>query len=124
VGRRNGGREPCGLLRRARCRLAGRAWRSKTTSARKRHRPRPSPTNLLRDLNKRMATTTNKHRVLTHFFALLKRCAVAEADSGEAGPRPVLEQFLYGVCRENATREQADRAFNNLRERFFDWNEI
>jgi len=71
-----------------------------------------------------MATITNKQRVLTHFFALLKRCALAEPDSGEAEARPVLEQFLYGVCRENATREQADRAFKNLRERFFDWNEI
>jgi endonuclease-3 len=36
----------------------------------------------------------------------------------------VLEQFIYGICREGATRELADRAFANLRERFFDWNEV
>jgi endonuclease III len=71
-----------------------------------------------------MATTTNKQRLLSHFFGLLKRSVIAEPDSREAGTRPVLEQFLYGVCRENATREQADLAFKNLRERFFDWNEI
>src|SRR5208283_9934 len=28
------------------------------------------------------------------------------------------------VCREGTTREQADRAFRNLQERFFDWNEV
>src|SRR5262245_30369103 len=65
-----------------------------------------------------MATTTNKHRVLTQFFNLLKNT------EAEQEGRPVLEQFLYGVCRENATREQADLAYRNLREQFFDWNEI
>jgi endonuclease-3 len=67
-----------------------------------------------------MATTTNKQRLLTQFFAQLKEGGAA------AGPEPrlVLEQFIYGVCRENATREQADLAFGNLRERFFDWNEV
>ena len=49
-----------------------------------------------------MATTTNKQRVLTQFFSLLKSC------DPELEGRPVLEQFIYGVCREDATREQAD----------------
>jgi len=31
---------------------------------------------------------------------------------------------LYAICREGAARAQADRAFRNLQERFFDWNEI
>jgi endonuclease III len=31
---------------------------------------------------------------------------------------------IYALCREDATPEQADRAFHNLRERFFDWNEV
>jgi len=35
-----------------------------------------------------------------------------------------LEQLLYAVCREGATRDQADQAFRILRERFFDWNEV
>jgi endonuclease-3 len=36
----------------------------------------------------------------------------------------VLEQFIYAVCREGATRAAADQAFENLRTRFFDWNEV
>jgi endonuclease-3 len=66
-----------------------------------------------------MATTINKQRLLTHFFGLLKGGRQAEQE-----PRPVLEQFIYGVCREGANREQADRAYQALREQFFDWNEI
>src|SRR5262249_57287571 len=67
-----------------------------------------------------MPTVTNKQRVLTHLFALVKK----HPRAGEAEPRPVLEQFIYGICREGATRSQADRAFANLRDRFFDWNEV
>lgn len=67
-----------------------------------------------------MPTTTNKQRVLTQLFTTLKkRYAPVEPE-----PRPVLEQFLYAVCREGASRAQADRAYRNLQERFFDWNEI
>jgi endonuclease-3 len=67
-----------------------------------------------------MATTTNKQRVLTQLFALHKKAH--EAPPPE--PRPVLEQFLYALCRQDATREQADRAFRRLRDSFFDWNEV
>jgi endonuclease-3 len=67
-----------------------------------------------------MATTINKQRLLTHLFTALKK--VYEPD--DAASRPVLEQFLYALCRENATREQADEAYSNLRGRFFDWNEV
>jgi endonuclease-3 len=67
-----------------------------------------------------MAATTNKQRVLNQLFAGLgKGCKAAEAE-----PRPVLEQLIYAICREGVTREAAERAFRNLRERFFDWNEI
>lgn len=67
-----------------------------------------------------MITTVNKQKVLQQLFTQLKK------SSGVTEPeqRPVLEQFIYGICRENATREQADLAFKNLREQFFDWNEI
>src|SRR5262249_50883846 len=65
-----------------------------------------------------MATATNKQRVLNQLFSGLGRGAA------EPERRPVLEQFVYAVCREGVTREAADRAFRNLRERFFDWNEI
>jgi endonuclease-3 len=67
-----------------------------------------------------MPTTTNKQRVLNQFFTVLKK----RYDPADPESLPVLEQFLFAVCREGATREQADRAFRNLRERFFDWNEV
>ena len=67
-----------------------------------------------------MPTTVNKQRLLsTLFTALKKRC-----HAGEPELRPVLEQLLFAVCREGTTREQADQAFQSLRQRFYDWNEI
>jgi endonuclease-3 len=67
-----------------------------------------------------MPTTTNKQRLLSQIFSVLPR----EGKPAEPESRPVLEQFLYALCREGATREQGDRAFRNLQEHFFDWNEI
>jgi endonuclease III len=67
-----------------------------------------------------MPTAINKQRLLQQLFHVLGR--KAEAADGE--PRPVLEQFIYGICREGATAEEADKAFRNLRHRFFDWNEV
>ncbi len=67
-----------------------------------------------------MATTTNKQRILNQFFSLLKK----QYDPPEQDPRPVLEQFIFGLCHENATPEQADQAYKNLRASFFDWNEV
>ncbi len=66
-----------------------------------------------------MATTINKQRVLNQLLATAPKSA---GDGGEA--RPVLEQVLYALCREGATREQADRAYRHLQECFFDWNEV
>ena len=67
-----------------------------------------------------MPTATNKQRLLNHLFnALSKRYGTAGDEA-----RPVLEQFIYGICREGSTRERADRAFKTLQERFYDWNEI
>jgi endonuclease-3 len=67
-----------------------------------------------------MATTTNKQRLLSQMFG-----APAKAGKGaETEAQPVLEQFVYAICREGVTRAAADRAFRSLRERFFDWNEI
>jgi endonuclease-3 len=65
-----------------------------------------------------VATTINKQRVLNQLLA------VGKAPANENEVRPVLEQFIYGLCRENATPEQAERAYQHLRERFFDWNEV
>ena len=69
-----------------------------------------------------MATTINKQRLLTALLSAarkLNRASEAEQDS-----RPVLQQFIYGLCREDATAEQADGAYRTLCERFFDWNEV
>src|SRR5205807_1663351 len=61
-----------------------------------------------------MPVTINKQRLLTHLFSSLKK----RYEPAEPEPRPVLEQLLYAVVREGATREQADRAFRLLQERF------
>ena len=66
-----------------------------------------------------MPTTINKQRLFNLLFATETKTRPAEEE-----PRPVLEQFLYALCREGVTRDQADRAFRNLRELFFDWNEV
>jgi endonuclease III len=67
-----------------------------------------------------MATTTNKQKLVNQLFTALGKSFRA----GEPTQRPVLEQFIYAVCREGVTREQADKAFHALQGRFFDWNEI
>src|SRR5262249_52992187 len=66
-----------------------------------------------------MPTATNKQRLLNQVLG----CAAKKAN-GSPEARPVLEQFVYGICREGATAEQAERAFQSLHERFFDWNEV
>jgi endonuclease-3 len=71
-----------------------------------------------------MSTTTNKQRVLTQLFTTLPKGHKAHAASADAPPQPVLEQFLYALCREGVTREKADRAYQFLRKHFFDWNEV
>jgi endonuclease-3 len=67
-----------------------------------------------------MPTTTNKQRTLTQLFTVLKK----RYEPAEHEQHPVLEEFVYAICREATTRELADRAYRNLSERFFDWNEI
>jgi endonuclease III len=65
-----------------------------------------------------MATTINKPRLLTQLLSAARKV------EKEAAERPVMEQFIYGLCRENATAAQAEQAYQCLRQRFFDWNEI
>ncbi len=67
-----------------------------------------------------MAQTTTTQRVLNQLFTTLK----TRYSGGEQAARPVLEQLVYAICREGATREKADVAFRNLNERFIDWNEV
>jgi endonuclease III len=65
--------------------------------------------------------TANKQSLLTQVFNHLKK---AYDGLPEPEKRPVLEQLIYAVCREGATRDRADAAYRALQERFFDWNEI
>jgi endonuclease-3 len=67
-----------------------------------------------------MPTAINKQRLLHQLFNALAH----KGETTEEEPRPVLEQFIFGICREGATAEEADKAFRNLRDRFFDWNEV
>ena len=67
-----------------------------------------------------MPTAINKQRVINHIFTALKK----RYEPAEPEVRPVLEQFLYAVCREGASRRQADEAYQNLRKCFYDWNEV
>ena len=67
-----------------------------------------------------MPTSIHKQQALTQVLTLLKR----RYDSAEGPARPVLETLIYGILREGATPEQADAAYANLEQRFFDWNEI
>src|SRR4051812_39415023 len=66
-----------------------------------------------------MATTINKKRLLTQILSAAKKVAEVPDE-----PQPVLEQFVYALCREDATPEQADRAFTYLCKQFYDWNEV
>jgi endonuclease III len=67
-----------------------------------------------------MPPTMNKQQTLTQVLKVLdKHYSPPEPDS-----KPVLEQLLYAVLREGATRDQADTAYKTLQEKFFDWNEI
>jgi endonuclease-3 len=67
-----------------------------------------------------MPTATNKQRLLNHLFSAVKKSAGA----GETEARPVLEQFIYALCRQGTTRGRADKAYAKLRKDFFDWNEV
>ncbi|HEY7423148.1 MAG TPA: hypothetical protein VH682_02800 [Gemmataceae bacterium] len=66
-----------------------------------------------------MATTINKQRLLNQLFSTAKKTVEPDEEA-----RPVLQQFVYSLCRENTTREQADEAYRFLCEKFFDWNEV
>lgn len=67
-----------------------------------------------------MATATNKQRLVGQIFsALAPKCK-----AGDCPSRPVLEEFLYAILREGNNRDSADRAFESLKNAFFDWNEI
>jgi endonuclease III len=66
-----------------------------------------------------MATATSKQSIVNQLVTSFPS-ATEETNS----PLPLLEQFIYGLCRENATPEQAQQAYSRLTNSFFDWNEV
>jgi endonuclease-3 len=68
-----------------------------------------------------MSATINKQRVLTTLFSILKK---HYGEPGRLPERPVLEEMVYAVLRQGATRKAADKAFDRLQKSFFDWNEV
>jgi endonuclease III len=67
-----------------------------------------------------MPATVNKQRILNQLVGPQTK----GAEPPPAETLPVLEQFIYAICREGTTRDRADRAFRRLRTDFFDWNEV
>lgn len=67
-----------------------------------------------------MPATMTKQKLLGNMLGALKKQYEAPADPD----RSVLDHLVYALLREDASRRDADRAFRNLCERFFDWNEV
>jgi endonuclease-3 len=68
-----------------------------------------------------MATTTTtagKAAMINQLLGAIEPLTEADASL------PVLEQLLFGICREGSSPEMARLAFNNLKTLFFDWNEV
>jgi len=70
-----------------------------------------------------MSATTNKQQLLNTAYTSLKKKFGARETVVDP-PRPVLEEVIYAICRENATPEEADAAYAALRKTFLDWNEV
>lgn len=71
-----------------------------------------------------MPAITNKQQLLTQAQnALKKKFPLPEAEAA-AEPRPLLEELIYAICREDSTPAEADTAYARLRKAFIDWNEV
>jgi endonuclease III len=67
--------------------------------------------------------TPSKAQLLTDVHTLLRRRYKPKLS--QPAPRlSVLEAVIYGICHEDATREQANQALSRFKDEFFDWNEI
>ena len=73
-----------------------------------------------------MATAASKQKLLTQVLGKGRKVTtgIETVEPIDIDALNVLEQVLYAFCREDATSTQADRAFQQLQERFFDWNEV
>jgi len=75
-----------------------------------------------------MSSIVNKQKLLNQVLDKglvgLLDTTLPETEAVDIDSLPVLEQIIYAFCREDASPIQADRAFQQLQERFFDWNEV
>ena len=69
-----------------------------------------------------MPATTNKQQALTQAHALLKK--KYHPPEPAAADRTVLEEVVYAIAREGATRAEADASYDRLKRQFLDWNEV
>jgi endonuclease-3 len=67
--------------------------------------------------------TQSKTQYLTDLQAYLKRRYKPKAEKAP-GRLTVIEAVVYGICREDTTREQANQALSRFKDQFFDWNEV
>jgi endonuclease III len=68
-----------------------------------------------------MAATMNKQDL---FARVIKQLVKRFPAPPPPEPRPVLDELVYALGRENATTPLADAAFEKLKSDFYDWNEI
>ena len=65
----------------------------------------------------------SKAQFLNDVHTHLKRRYKPKLDRS-AGRLTILEAVVYGICHEDATREQANQALSRFKDHFFDWNEV
>ena len=68
-----------------------------------------------------MTATGPKQAQIQTILAALKKTYPADESADKL---TIIEELLYSLCRSGAGRDAADKAFRQLRERFFDWNEV
>ncbi len=67
--------------------------------------------------------TQSKTQYLTDLQAYLKRKYKPKAEA-PAGRLSIIEAVVFGICHEDATREQANQALSRFKDQFFNWNEV
>ncbi|MCS7020843.1 MAG: hypothetical protein NZ703_02355 [Gemmataceae bacterium] len=70
-----------------------------------------------------MPVITNKQQLLQHVQNVLRKKFALPGEPAVAS-RPLLEELIYAICRENTTPAEATAAYERLVKSFFDWNEI
>jgi endonuclease-3 len=63
----------------------------------------------------------NKQQLLERALKILEKKYSIPPASDE---RPVMEELIYAICREGVPTETASAAFQQLKQAFFDWNEV